>query len=131
MQRHIKRIGTDLAGYGLILLGISLGWLPGPGGIPLILSGLGLLSIHNAWARRIMHELRTRGGDLVIFLFPNNRTVQALHDGLVVILIAVASYLGFVGTELWQYGLSVALVAAAIVDFGLNRSRFDRYRPKR
>ncbi len=131
MKHHLKRIGTDIAGYGLIILGLSLGWLPGPGGIPLILSGLGLLSIHNAWARWIMRELRERGGDLVVFIFPENRTVQALHDVLVIVLISVAVYIGFVGTEYWQYGLMIALVAMAIADFGLNRSRFDRYVPKR
>jgi hypothetical protein len=42
---------------GVLLLGIGIAFLvlPGPG-IPLILAGLGILSVHYSWARR----LRTR-----------------------------------------------------------------------
>ncbi len=53
MPEKFKRIGIDAAGYVLILLGIAFSPLPGPGGLPLVLAGLGLLSIHNEWARRL------------------------------------------------------------------------------
>lgn len=63
MPDKLKRILTDTAGYLLIVAGIALGWLPGPGGLPLVLAGLGLLSINNDWARRLRDYIVKNGGE--------------------------------------------------------------------
>ncbi|MGO4958304.1 PGPGW domain-containing protein [Luteococcus sp. Sow4_B9] len=48
------RLGVGLVG-GLMMLGAALtGWLPGPGGIPLFMLGLVVLSSEFAWAHRVM-----------------------------------------------------------------------------
>jgi len=57
LNRHSKRIATDAAGYGLILLSLAVGWLPGPGGIPLLVAGLGLLSIKQLLGGTSAHPL--------------------------------------------------------------------------
>lgn len=60
-----KRIAIDIAGFGLILLGLLTGWLPGPGGIPLILAGLGLLALNYTWAENLLKDLKKRFSKLV------------------------------------------------------------------
>ncbi|TXR57644.1 TIGR02611 family protein [Quadrisphaera setariae] len=45
-------------GVFLILLGAATGWLPGPGGIPLVLAGLAVLASEFAWAHRLLKRAR-------------------------------------------------------------------------
>jgi len=49
-KKHTKRVLVDTAGYLLIVASALTGWLPGPGGLPLLIGGLGLISINNKWA---------------------------------------------------------------------------------
>jgi uncharacterized protein (TIGR02611 family) len=48
----VKRIATVVGGFALLLAGLALMVLPGPG-IPLVVAGLGLLSLEYTWARRL------------------------------------------------------------------------------
>jgi hypothetical protein len=130
MNAKLKRIGTDFAGYFLILLGIASGWLPGPGGIPLILGGLGLLSINNAWAERGRDWLIAHAGDLVQWMFPKHRFVQALYDVLAVVLLGVVMYLGYNHAAIWQLSLATGLFFLTILIVGLNRDRYSRIKDK-
>lgn len=127
----VKRIGTDLAGYGLILLGIALGWLPGPGGIPLVVAGLGLLSINNLWAKRLRNYLLTHGGKIVQLIFPDHAFVQATYDILVVILLAIVAVLAWRHSAIWGLSLAIALFFIAVFITLMNRSRFIRLRNRR
>jgi len=54
-----RRIGILLAGSILLLAGIAMLVLPGPG-IPLIIAGLALLGTQFTWARRASAWLRER-----------------------------------------------------------------------
>jgi hypothetical protein len=58
--RLSKIILIDTLGVICIIGAILLGWLPGPGGIPLLLAGLGLLAINHPWAQRRMDWLKDR-----------------------------------------------------------------------
>ena len=53
-QLRVYRLGVGLVGVLLIALGVATGWLPGPGGIPLVLLGLAVLASEFVWARRVM-----------------------------------------------------------------------------
>lgn len=131
MRRQLKRIGIDVAGYGLILLGIALGWLPGPGGIPLVLAGLGLLSIHNAWARRVRDYLLTHGGRAVQLLFPPTPWAEALYDLLAVLLLALVAVLAWQHAGSWQIGLAGFLFFLALFVAFMNRGRLERLKRRR
>ena len=120
----------DMAGYGLILLGLALGWLPGPGGIPLIVAGLGLLSINNAWADRLRKYLLDHGGKLVTRIFPANPLVQWLYDGLVALLLILVTVLIYRHQALWQISLAIAGFFMALAIGFLNRGRFERFKRK-
>lgn len=131
IKRNGRRILTDAAGYGLVILGIALGWVPGPGGIPLIIAGLGLLSINNAWAERLRKYLLDHGGKVVQVLFPPNRFVQWLYDGLVAVLLIVATILAIRHAAIWQISLAAAGFFAALAIAFLNRGRYERLKRKR
>src|SRR4051812_2537667 len=109
IRRHLKRFLTDLAGYLLILLGVAFGWLPGPGGIPLIIGGLGLLSINNEWAARLRTYLLKHGGNLVKLVFPTHPYVQWLYDIICAGLLALVTVLAWQHSPFWKVSLAVSL----------------------
>ncbi len=53
-QAFVYRIGVGLLGSLLIIAGLATGWLPGPGGIPLILLGLATWASEFEWAQQLM-----------------------------------------------------------------------------
>lgn len=130
MPPKIKRILTDIAGYGLIVLGILSGPIPGPGGIPIVLAGLGLLSINNEWARRIRDYLLEHGGNLVKKLFPDTPVVQWLYDALVILLLALVAALAWRYAAIWQISLAICLFFLALLVAGMNRDRATQIKAK-
>jgi hypothetical protein len=125
-KKLFKRIVVDTAGYGLIILGLLFGWLPGPGGIPLIFAGLGLLSIYNPWAKKLLRVAKDRGNDALYVLFPRNFLVEIIHDVVVVILICISAWILIYHRTYINIGIAIALIAIAIVDFSVNRERFKK-----
>jgi tellurite resistance protein TerC len=59
-----KRIAIIVAGFSVLAVGIAMIVLPGPA-IVVIPVGLGILSLEFAWARRWLHQIKARGGQLV------------------------------------------------------------------
>jgi hypothetical protein len=128
IKRNAKRIATDAAGYFLLLAAVATGWLPGPGGIPLAIAGLGLLSINNAWARRLRDYVLLHGGKVVQFLFPQNRYIQWLYDIVVVLLLVLAAVLAWNHAVWWQMSLAVAAFFIAVFIALMNRERINRFK---
>lgn len=130
-MKKVKRVGIDTLGYLLILASGAVGWLPGPGGIPLLLAGLSLLSINNDWARRLREYLFEHGGKVTAIIFPSNPKVEWFYDGLTVLLLAVVSVLAWSHAAVWQISLAVALFFIALTIAALNRGRASRLKRKR
>ena len=57
-QLRVYRAVIAAIGLLLVLLGLATGWLPGPGGIPLILGGLAVWASEFHWAHRLMLRLK-------------------------------------------------------------------------
>jgi hypothetical protein len=57
-QLRVYRCVVAAVGLLLILLGLATGWLPGPGGIPLVLGGLAVWASEFGWAHRLMLRLK-------------------------------------------------------------------------
>lgn len=53
--RHAKRLAIAVIGSTVLLFGIGLLVLPGPG-ILVILAGLGILAVEFAWAKRLLEK---------------------------------------------------------------------------
>jgi hypothetical protein len=130
MRKKAKRILTDTSGYLLILAGIAFGWLPGPGGIPLILAGLGLLSIHNRWAKDLRDYLQRNGGKVIQIFFPKHRFVQLLYDCIVFAFLIIVAVLGWQHDAIWQVSLATALFFISLVIAGINRDRAVRIKDR-
>jgi Putative transmembrane protein (PGPGW) len=98
-QLRVYRCVVAAVGLLLILLGLATGWLPGPGGIPLVLGGLAVWASEFHWAHRLM--LRLKHG---LHVFRGwSRRKQALS--WVVFLAGCAlvgwGYLAVVGPPAW------------------------------
>lgn len=120
-----KRILTDIAGYGCLIAAPLIGWLPGPGGIPLILTGLGLLSINNPWAKRLLHFVRVRSESLTEVMFPNKPLAMWAWDIFVMSLIATGTLISVYSENNIVRASSVAFYATATTLFLLNRRRLQ------
>lgn len=131
VRKYAKRIAIDAAGYLLILAALLTGWLPGPGGIPLAVAGLGLLSINNEWARRLRDYILKRGGRMIKIAFPDNPLVQWLYDILVLALLALVAALAYRHAAIWQISLAIALFFIALAVAALNRDRMSRLKKRR
>ena len=59
------KIAVDVLGILLIIAAGLFGWLPGPGGIPLLLAGLSLLATNHEWARKLLHSLKENGNKII------------------------------------------------------------------
>ena len=126
LQRNAKRILTDAAGYLLILGGILLSPVPGPGGIPLIIAGLGILSINNIWAQRLRDQILQHGGKLVTFLFPKNPYISLFYDVLTLALLALVTILAAKHAAIWQLSVAIVLFFLALFIASMNRDRLSR-----
>lgn len=130
LRRNAKRIATDAAGYLLIVAAIATGWLPGPGGVPLALAGLGLLSINNAWARRLRDWFLHNGGRIVKVLFPRNTLVEWFYDGIALFLLILTGILEARHASILQIGVGVTAFCIALLIALTNRDRLNRLRRK-
>jgi uncharacterized protein (TIGR02611 family) len=59
IERSGKRIAVTIVGFGVLLAGIAMLVLPGPG-IVVILAGLAILATEYVWAERMLAEAKRR-----------------------------------------------------------------------
>src|SRR5690349_17606038 len=57
VPRHVRRPIVLTFGMFFVLLAGAIGWLPGPGGIPIFLLGIAILSTEFQWADRLKRSL--------------------------------------------------------------------------
>lgn len=57
--RSSRRIAVTVAGFVVVIVGIIMLPLPGPGW-PIIFGGLAILSLEYAWARRLLERAKER-----------------------------------------------------------------------
>lgn len=60
MQKHVKRVARIIAGFALLLAGIAMLVLPGPGWVTIAL-GLAMLSKDFPWARHALDRIKEVG----------------------------------------------------------------------
>lgn len=130
-KKHTKRIFTDIAGYLLVVAAILTGWLPGPGGVPLLIAGLGLLSINNKWAKDIREYVLNNTGKSVEKLFPKHPIAQWAYDLVAITLFAVSAYLAWSHAAYWQVMLASSAFFIAVFISLMNRDRLERFRNRK
>lgn len=126
LRGMIKKIATDILGIVLIILALLLGWLPGPGGIPLLLAGLGLLAINHAWARRWLKTVEKHGLNLSGKIFREHRTWQLAVDVLGLLVLGAGIWLYIATTHKLIYGVATAISCMGLILLLGNRKRFSK-----
>lgn len=61
IQRSGKRIAVTVAGVAVVLIGVAMLVLPGPGWLA-IFAGLAILSTEYVWARRLLEKAKEKAG---------------------------------------------------------------------
>lgn len=125
MKKFLKRFGTDIAGYFCLLLVIPIGWLPGPGGIPLLIAALSLLSVHNPWAKSLLDYVKKHSDSLRTIVFPRNKRIELMWDIFAGLLFSSAFIISvFADTTVIRI-CATAMGAIASTAFMFNRHRLE------
>lgn len=114
-----KRIALNILGALLIIIAPVLGPLPGPGGIPLFLAGLGLLALNNEWAERWLNYLKKHGNNVLESIFTGSRRKLRSFDvaGVLILIAGVTTLVlhnsTFIkGLMIWAIGLALFILLA-------------------
>lgn len=129
-RERLKSIGVDVLGI-IAIIGAGLtAPIPGPGGIPLLILGLSLLSTNHEWAARWMEWVKHNGGNLTQKLFSKHQTTRWVIDLLGVLLIAIAVLLvtQFTKSVAWTAAFSMSCLALFLL-LG-NRERIQSIKSK-
>ncbi|EFQ82556.1 putative TIGR02611 family protein [Aeromicrobium marinum DSM 15272] len=147
LRAWFARTGSELLGWTLVLIGIPMMPLPGPGTIVLV-AGVALLARHYTWARRILEPLQRRAVEAArygVATWP--RIIASFAGGVWLVALGVVwwtspsipefTVVGFdLGPELpaagWITGLGLiasAVAAWALLGYSVRRWRWDEPAP--
>ena len=126
-KRKLETYALNALGVFLLILVPLIGPLPGPGGIPLLLAGLSLLSINNPWAKNLKEFIEKKGLDLSDLIFLDNKKCQLAWDVFIILSLAlgISAFFVFDLSWIWQILLSTTLSTLALGWFR-NRHRWQR-----
>ncbi len=126
-QSFWKRFITDLSGWLLIFGSLAFGWLPGPGGIPLLLAGLGLLSINHRWAKRLIKIIKEQGIHFWERFFDVHPLLKAVYDLASVGLVVGAILILNTVTKNSLKSLGIVMFFTGLTLFLGNRQRLKNF----
>jgi hypothetical protein len=115
----------DIAGIGCLLLVPFLGPLPGPGGIPLLLAGFGLLAVNHDWADDAILYVKKHSDSLTKVIFPDRTLIKWSWDiGLTGVFI-FGLWVETLSESFFFTILGLLINASATTLFMFNRGRLD------
>jgi hypothetical protein len=129
-RQKLKRVAADVLGIFLVVGAGLTGWLPGPGGLPLLILGLSLLATNHEWARRLLITVQKHGVKLSHKLFSNNPWVRWGIDIASVALIAIAVVVLSQVTRSRTKTAAISLIIVALLLLLANRERIKTLRQK-
>ena len=129
-KKHIRRIAIDIAGFGLIIISPFVSLLPGPGGLPVFIAGLGILSLNYDWAKRILENFEQRYKDFVDKHLVKNKKVSRLIDLLCLIIIATGIFILLNAQALIFRSLSNSFISFGTIVIISNQKRLDKFMKK-
>lgn len=90
-------------GVLVILVALSIGWLPGPGGIPLAIVGLAILASEFVWAHHLLGRANRAAVDLARWTAAQPKAVRvAIGVGIAAcVLIGLWLILVVAGVPVW------------------------------
>jgi hypothetical protein len=129
-RSRAKRIGIDALGYGAIVAAALTGWLPGPGGIPLLILGLSLLATNHKWAERLLAWVKSGSGKLADQIFNGHPLLKLSVDVCGIVFVAAAAYLLTHFTRSIARSAAVSLIIVSVILLLGNRQRFAKIKAK-
>ena len=126
-MERTKHILMDTLGFLLMLISPLFGWLPGPGGIPIFIAGLGLLAINHEWAKRWLKTIKEKGVNVIDAIFVKHPVWEAFYDIMTVIFVVVGVQLLNTYTKNITLTIGILLLLTAFVLFIGNRKRLKRF----
>ncbi len=123
MKQKTKALLIDIAGFGLILIAIPIGWIPGPGGIPVLILGLSLLATNHDWADRIMQRVKDESLKASKKVSESSPTTKWVIDILSILFItgAVLLFVEFTGSLAITSGISLVISGTTLLITNQNR----------
>ena len=125
-NNFFKRRIIDFTGFGLIIISPFLGSLPGPGGIPIFLTGVAILARNYDWAENLLKDFDRRRIEFTKKYLMGNKKVSLAIDltfvstilvGILIILFAQSSTIKLI---------SIGLITFSIFTILSNQNRLDR-----
>lgn len=123
MKKRTKAILIDILGVLIILAAIPIGWLPGPGGIPLIILGLSLLANNHEWAERWMDKVKDEAEKAAKRITESSPTTKWAIDIFAVISLAASIYLIHRSTKASVLAWSVSFAIMGVTLLATNQER--------
>ncbi len=128
VKHYLQLIIFDTLAVLCMIGALLTGWLPGPGGIPLFIAGLGLLAINHEWAERyidLLREYADRLGELIfrprLYRFFDLLSPTLIIWGLYIILDILYP---------WTNAMGAFMISMGVVVFFGNRNRWGRLKKK-
>ena len=121
-----QRVVIDIAGFGLMIISPFLGWLPGPGGIPLFLAGLGLVSLNHEWAERLLKDFDKKRVELTDKYLMASRRVSISIDIFSLAILGFGVYLAATSQDLLWRGGGLFMISITLIILLSNQKRFER-----
>jgi hypothetical protein len=121
-----QRIAIDIAGFGMVIAAPLTGWLPGPGGIPLFVAGLGLLSLNHEWAERFLHYFEEKRVEFTDKYLMASSRVSRTIDILCAVLMVVGLVIAITQESFLIRGLGLGTFSLSLITVLSNQKRFER-----
>lgn len=117
---RLYRVGVGVVGGLLLVAWVMFSWVPGPGGIPLLLLALAVLSTEFRWARRLLARARVGAHHFAQWTARLPVWTRVLGSTALVVVVLTAAALGLavaLGLPGWvPEGLALQLVRLPGVD---------------
>jgi hypothetical protein len=121
-----QRIVIDIAGFGLMIASFLLGWLPGPGGIPLFLAGLGLLALNHEWAESLLKNFEKKREVFTDKYLMSSPRTSRIIDFVSTAATVIGLWLAFTQMHLVYKGVGLAITSISLIVILSNQKRFER-----
>ena len=128
VMKHVFRfwqiIVIDILGFIFMIAALLTGWLPGPGGIPLFLIGLGLFALNHDWAKQHIDLVKKYADHIGDLVFIDKPRVQLAYDIITPIIITGGILLLMEHANFWILWLGFFLTFLGVTILLANRHRY-------
>lgn len=126
MKSKTKAVLIDILGFTLILAAAPIGWLPGPGGIAVLVLGLSLLANNHEWAARIRNSVVDKAAEASRRVAEADPVTRWAIDISSVVFIVIAVWLMLRVTGSLAKTSAISFVIVGIIMLFTNQNRHKK-----